>query len=112
MFKFSPETKYYARLGATDLRLSYDGLYALVEDEMKMKPIHGGVFLFTNRQKSRLKILHWRDSGLWICQHRPENGTLFWPKVAAELDAAQFHALIDGLEFTHMPAWKAKKRAA
>jgi transposase len=110
MFNFAPGTKYYARLAATDLRLSYDGLYSLVEEEMKLNPIRGGVFLFTNKQRNRLKVMHWTNRGLWICQHRPEAGTFSWPKIASDLDAAQFHALIDGLEFNHMPGWKPRKR--
>ncbi|HRE04152.1 MAG TPA: IS66 family insertion sequence element accessory protein TnpB [Opitutaceae bacterium] len=110
MFKFSPETKYYARLGATDLRLSYDGFYALLKEEMKLSPIRGGVFSFTNRSKNRLKVMHWTSRGLWICPYRPEEGTLSWPKIAPDLDAAQFHALIDGLEFDHLPGWKPRKR--
>jgi hypothetical protein len=60
--------------------------------------------------KHRLKVMHWTSRGLWICPYRPEEGTLSWPKIAPDLDAAQFHALIDGLEFDHLPGWKPRKR--
>lgn len=39
----------------------------------------GHLFLFSNAQRNRLKILLWDGTGLWICSKRLEEGRYHWP---------------------------------
>ena len=65
MFGIGPATRVYLAAGATDMRKSFEGLYGLVRDRLSCDPLSGHVFLFSNAQRNRLKLLFWDGSGLW-----------------------------------------------
>ena len=60
--------------GPVDLRNGYDGLSALVVGKLKRDPLSGDCFLFTNRVRTRAKVLLWDGTGLAIYQKRLERG--------------------------------------
>jgi len=74
MFALSAATKVYLAAGATDLRKGFDGLCAIVEGVLEEAPLSGHVFLFANATRTRLKVLVWDGSGLWVCtnSHAPQ----------------------------------------
>jgi transposase len=49
------------------MRKGFNGLYGLVRDRLLCDPLSGHLFLFSNAQRNRLKILFWDQSGLWVC---------------------------------------------
>jgi transposase len=57
--------------GATDMRKGFEGLYGLVRGHLLCDPLSGHVFLFSNVQRNRLKILFSDSSGLWVCAKPP-----------------------------------------
>ena len=61
------------------MRKGFDGLYALVRDRLELEPLSGHVFLFSNAQRNRLKLVYWDGSGLWVCAKRLERGCFRWP---------------------------------
>jgi transposase len=65
MFGVGPATKIYISLDGVDMRKGFDGLYGLVRDHLGQDPQSGHLFLFTNRARTRLKVLVWDGSGLW-----------------------------------------------
>jgi transposase len=77
---FSPATKVHLLSGATDMRLGFEGLYALAKGLLQADPLSGHLFGFCNRGRNRLKILYWDGSGLWICAKRLEKGRYAWPQ--------------------------------
>jgi transposase len=52
------------------MRKSFEGLYGLVRDTMGKDPLSGHLFLFANKTRTRLKIMFWDGSGLWVCAKR------------------------------------------
>jgi transposase len=82
MFGLGPATKIYLAAGATDMRKGFEGLYGLVRDRLLCDPLSGHVFLFSNAQRNRLKLLLWDGSGLWVCAKRLEKGRFRWPDAA------------------------------
>ena len=89
MIPTGPATKVYLSLGTTDLRKGFEGLGDLVRHQMKEDPLSGHLFVFTNRSKTRIKLLYWDGSGTWLLtkrlakgrfsvSHRQECGTWEW----------------------------------
>jgi transposase len=83
MFGWGRATKIYLAAGATDMRKGFDGLYALVRDRLELEPLSGHVFLFSNAQRNRMKLIYWDGSGLWVCAKRLERGCFRWPTAQA-----------------------------
>lgn len=79
MFGLGPATKIYIAVEAVDMRKGFEGLYGLVRDHLGEDPLSGHLFLFTNRSQTRLKVLVWDGSGLWVCAKRLEKGRFRWP---------------------------------
>src|SRR5690606_24298266 len=59
MIALSTATRVFAAPGATDMRKSFNGLYALVRHQLDADPLSGHLFVFCNRSRNRLKILAW-----------------------------------------------------
>jgi len=95
-------TRVYLAAGATDMRKGFDGLYGLVREQLAQDPLSGHVFVFSNRSRTRLKLLYWDGSGLWVCAKRLERGRFRWPEAveAASLTVSQaeLEMLLAGLE--------------
>ena len=70
----------FVALEPVDLRKSFSGLEGLVGERLGEDLRAGALFVFTNRRHSRLKILYWDGSGLWLLIKRLEKGTFSWPK--------------------------------
>lgn len=79
MFGLGPATKIYIAIESVDMRKGFDGLYGLVRDRLGHDPLSGHLFLFGNRRHTRLKVLVWDGSGLWVCAKRLEKGCFRWP---------------------------------
>jgi transposase len=80
MFGLGPATRIYLAAGATDMRKGFEGLYGLVRDRLLCDPLSGHVFLFSNAQRNRLKLIFYDGSGLWVCAKRLESGSFRWPE--------------------------------
>ena len=79
MFGLGAATRVYLAVGATDLRKGFEGLFGLVKDRLGLEPLSGHVVCFCNRSRSRIKLLFWDGSGLWLCSKRLERGRFKWP---------------------------------
>jgi transposase len=108
--------KVYLAVGATDLRKGFDGLQGVVRSCLESDPASGHLFVFCNSGKSRLKVLYFDNSGMWICAKRLEKGRFDWPQpmegiTKLTLSATEFAALVDGLQLTQTRAkiWWRKK---
>ena len=59
----------------TDMRKSYNGLAALVKNQLDEDPLSGQLFVFINRKGNQMKILYFDSSGYCIWGKRLEQGT-------------------------------------
>ena len=74
MIGTSRSVRVWARPRPTDLRKGYNGLFALVRDELAQDPLSGDMFLFVNRLRTSCKVLLWDGTGLCIFMKRLEEG--------------------------------------
>jgi len=104
----TPATRIFVAVAPVDLRRSFDGLSAHVEAVLQQRVLEGGLFVFTNRRRNRLRLLWFDGSGLWVATKRLEGGTLSWPAsggAVVGLRPEQLSALITGLEVTEKAGW-------
>ena len=83
MLSFTGSLKVFLAVAPCDLRKSFNGLHALVTEPLGEDPRTGALFVFTNRRHTRLKILLFDGTGLWVCTKRLEQGTFSWPPSVA-----------------------------
>ena len=104
MLSFPGSLKIFVAVEPCDLRKSFNGLQALVSERLEEDIKQGALFVFTNRRRSRLKVLYWDGSGLWVLIKRLEKGTFAWPKpgqvsgVKLKLAPEAFAMLTDGID--------------
>jgi len=82
MFALNRTTRVFLKVGATDLRLGFDGLHAQVVTILKQDVLSGHVFGFCNRARTKVKLLMFDGSGLWVCAKRWREDALRGRKVA------------------------------
>ena len=119
MFGFGAATKVYVASGTTDMRKGYEGLYGLVRDELGNDPLSGHVFLFANKTRTRVKILFWDGSGLWVCAKRLEKGRFHWPEAKGQASVSmrpeELTMLLSGIDLKQAKSrrgWLPKQSAA
>ena len=115
MLSPGPATLIYLAAGVTDMRKSFDGLFALTRSRLGADPLEGHLYLFCNRRRDRLKVLCWDGTGLWVMAKRLEKGTFAWPQSdqeAVELTPSQLHLLLGGMDLsqTRMRRWLGRKK--
>jgi len=103
MLGLGAATRIFVATGATDMRLGFNGLYALVVGQLKQDPQSGHLFLFSNKRRDRMKILFFDDFSLWVCARRMEKGRLHWPASEdgrVQLTREEFALLIGGIDLS------------
>ena len=104
MLSFSGSLKIFVLLESCDMRKGFNGLYGMVSSNFGEDPKNGALFVFTNRRHTRIKILYFDCSGLWLLTKRLEKDTFSWPKAGQtdspklKLSPEAFAMLTDGVD--------------
>jgi transposase len=102
MLNLAGHTKIYAYTEPTDMRKGFNGLSGIVRSQWGADPTDGSLFLFVNRRRDRMKILHFDGGGFWLYYRLLEAGT-FEEFVSQEgscrlqIDATQLSMLLSGV---------------
>ena len=102
MLTLSPAVRIYLAAGATDLRKGFDGLAAIAREVLCKDPLAGHLFVFANARRTRIRVLTWDGTGMWLMTKRLERGTFAWPAAdtpsrCVSLRAEELGALLGGL---------------
>lgn len=86
------------------MRKSFKGLSGLVRDELGRDPAGGEVFIFLNRRRTLLKLLHWEMGGFVLFYKRLEEGTFAPPTIAGDQTVVRWPDLVlmvEGITVQH-----------
>ena len=98
-----------------DMRRSFDGLQGMVTSVMGMDAFAGHLFVFSNRQRDRIKVLYWDRDGFAIWSKRLEEGTYAMPfgkgnDARCEVSAQELSALLSGIDLSQAKRRKRYRR--
>jgi len=84
------------------MRKSFDGLSGLIQNTLGNNPLNGDVFIFINRRRDKIKLLHWQGVSFTLYYKRLEEGTFEVPTYdikagSITLSYTQIVMLVDGL---------------
>lgn len=82
MLAFPGGIRIYVAVQPVDMRKQYDGLWAAAQEQLNEDPKSGAVFCFINKERTRLKLLYWDGTGVWVLAKRLEKGRFSWPAPA------------------------------
>ena len=91
------------------MRKSFGALSGLVRNNLGCDPTSGEVFIFINKRRDKVKLLHWQGSGYLLFYKRLEKGTFELPRYDASigsitLNYSQLVMIIDGLSIKNESA--------
>jgi len=103
MLSLSLPVEIYLCVPPADMRRSFDGLLRMAEEHLRRDPLRGGLYVFINRRRDRVKLLYFDTDGPAIWYKRLEAGTFQLPAVApdatsATLGATDLTLLLGGID--------------
>lgn len=100
------------------MRLSFDGLFGMVQAHIQQDPYSGALFLFRSRRGNFVKILWWDLDGWAIFAKRLEEGTFKFPDVEfvdgqyrpVEIERSGLMMLLEGIDTGSIKRFKRYRR--
>jgi len=82
-----------------DMRKSFNGLVALVQNVLLEDPLSGCLFVFFNRRGNYLKLVTWDRTGFCLFAKRLEKGRFRLPTgdTKQEISERTFRLILDGI---------------
>lgn len=96
--------KIFVALEPQDMRKSFQGLSELALVHLGGQLDRDALFVFTNRRRTRIKLLYFDGTGLWVATKRLEEGTFSWPAASSagqkklKLGPEALGLLLDGVD--------------
>jgi transposase len=101
MLSFTGSLRIYVAVEPCDMRKGYEGLTGWVTTALQKDLRGGALFVFSNRRRTRLKVLYFDGTGIWLMTKRLEEGTFSWPQGEQKVIALRpeaFAMLTDGVD--------------
>ena len=104
MLKVSDSLDIYVCLQPMDMRKSFDSLSAIVSSIICKDPLSGHLFVFLNKNRSKIKILFWDRTGYCQYYKRLESGRITLPRQkndkenSIQISTEQLRLILDGID--------------
>ena len=103
MISFNRLTKIFVCKQPTDMRASYDTLFAKVKGVLNQDPFAGHLFVFINCRRTSIKCLFWDGTGFVLLCKRLDAGLFYkinpMHKGDVILSPAEFALYFEGADF-------------
>lgn len=76
-----PNVKIYLYNNYTDMRKACQTLAVIVTDIIGQNPLDGSMYVFFNKYKNKIKILHWHQNGFWLHYKNLTKGKFIIPEI-------------------------------
>lgn len=113
MLQLTSQQKLLLAVEPVDFRFGINGLMALCKTTLAADPFSGMVFIFTNRNRTAVKLLMYDSNGFWLATKRFSQGKLAWwptdnqPILQVQVAALQVLLSQGDLRFMHTPVpWR------
>lgn len=100
----SAALKVFLALEPCDMRKSFNGLSELAGRHHDSTPGRDSLFVFTNKDRNRIKLLYFDGTGTWVAAKRLEKGRFSWPVPSSpdqrriKLQTEALQLLLDGVD--------------
>jgi len=113
MLNFSNRSNIYVYTDVTDMRKGVNGLSGIVREAFQSDPTDGSLFIFVNRRRDRMKLMHFSEGGFWLYYRLLETGTFeelqsLDDSHRLQIDATQLSMLLSGVSL--VASQKRRKR--
>jgi transposase len=102
MLHLSKQSNYWLYHGDTDMRKGFDSLHGIVKNELQKEVFAGDIFIFINKRRNQIKLLHWEGDGLSMYYKRLEKGTYEIPETtegtgSIKMNSEQLQYILSGI---------------
>jgi transposase len=100
-------TQVWLAVEAVDMRMGIDGLSLKIQQALGRSPCDGTAYAFRNRNGTRIKVLIWDGTGVWLCVRRLHQGRFTWPQsndATCVLSVAEWRWLTAGIDWRRLQA--------
>jgi len=104
MFSLTSSNRFYLYQQPTDMRKGFDSLSGLVRRQMKANPTDGSVYVFLNKNRNLIKLLHWEFGGFTLYYKRLEKGVFERPnqETSAEISWRDLVLIVQGISLKNI----------
>ena len=108
MIRFNEIASIYLSTDPVDLRKGIDGYAHLVQDSFHLDPFSDALFIFCNRNRTKMKCLYWDGTGFWLLYKRLEEGHFKFRKNngCISITHQQLEWLLQGLKIEQKSVFK------
>ena len=112
MLAISSQAKIFLYAQPVDMRKSFDGLFGIVKSDLNRDVRDGGVFMFLNLRRNRIKLMYWDQDGIAIWMKRLEKNCFQRPLRSPDgkhviIDSAELQSILAGIDLSSI---KMRKR--
>jgi transposase len=117
MLSLIPSVEIFFCVQPADMRRSFDGLSRMAEEHLSKNVLGGGLFVFVNKRRDRVKLLWFDGDGYCLFYKRLEEGIFEMPAVGEDaacvaLSATELAMLLGGIDLASARRRKRYRRPA